>query len=267
MTWQEATTFKAPSDLLYHIAWQGKGPSLLLLHGFTGHMGTLGDLTSLLADHFRILGVDLPGHGQAIPVPGQQVTFMDVIKDLHTLLAEVSPAGIHCVGYSMGGRIGLALACQPTTPLHSLSAIGASPGLALARERAVRQLWDLDLMAFMQHTPPVVFQHYWQRLPLFGSAAHPVTAPTPQQQRGWSRALAFLGTGFQPSFWSELPHATIPMQFIAGQQDGKYTDIATRMCDLVPNGTQSLIPDAGHRVHLEAPHAVALQITRFIHNL
>lgn len=236
----------------------------MLLHGFTGHMGAFGDLTHLLAADFHIVGVDLPGHGKAIPVTAEHITFGDVIADLRALLAQASPAGIHCVGYSMGGRIGLALACLPATPLRSLSAIGASPGLAQAKDRTTRQLWDQDLMSYMQYTPPAVFQHYWQRLPLFASSSRPVMASTPRQHLGWCRALSFLGTGFQPSLWEELPRVQIPVQFMAGQQDRKYTDIAARMCQLVPHSTLVSVADAGHRVHLDDPHATARHILRFI---
>ncbi len=253
----------------YHVAWQGSGPPLLLLHGFTGHKNTLGAMTHKLADHFQVFGVDLPGHGHAIPVPPQKANFIDVIRDLYALLDRLGQAQVHCVGYSMGGRLGLALACQqPTTPLCSLSVLSASPGLADGRARQARRWWDQDLMKFIAHTPPAVFPQYWQRLPLWNTTADaPTTIPTLQQRLGWSQVLAILGTGHQPSLWPQLPTVTIPVQFVTGANDKKYTALAARMHALVPDSTLVSIPGAGHRVHLDAACATARLITRFVQHL
>ncbi len=264
LTWQDPVVFEGPSGLTYHAAWQGEGPTLMLLHGFTGHKNSFGDLTCQLAGYFRLLGVDLPGHGKAIPVPAKKLTFLHVIEDLEALLDQLNQTSVHCTGYSMGGRIGLALACRAPTLISSLSVISGSPGLSDASERETRSRSDRDLMSFMQHTPSEVFHDYWEHLPLFETSSSTATKSSQQQRLAWSRSLSFLGTGFQPSLWSKLSQVTIPVLFIVGQRDRRYVDIAMQMRERVPDSSLVVIANAGHRVHLDNPDNVARHITRYV---
>jgi pimeloyl-ACP methyl ester carboxylesterase len=51
-------------DLCLNVEQCGSGSSVLLLHGFTGSLETMGTLASALSDSFQVLSVDLPGHGK-----------------------------------------------------------------------------------------------------------------------------------------------------------------------------------------------------------
>jgi len=51
------------NGLRYAIEEAGAGEPLLLLHGFTGSRATWRDLWPQLATRFRVLAIDLPGHG------------------------------------------------------------------------------------------------------------------------------------------------------------------------------------------------------------
>ena len=44
----------------------GSGPDLILIHGWAMHGGIFAPLAPLLAEHFRVHAVDLPGHGRSI---------------------------------------------------------------------------------------------------------------------------------------------------------------------------------------------------------
>lgn len=46
-----------------HIEVRGEGAPLLLIHGWGMHGGMWGEVAERLAQHFRVLAVDLPGHG------------------------------------------------------------------------------------------------------------------------------------------------------------------------------------------------------------
>lgn len=262
MAWERHGCFHAPSGLAYHHAWQGQGPPLLLLHGFTGHMDALPALTALLATRFRILGVDLPGHGCSLPVAHTRISFLQVLSDLAALLTSRAVGPVACVGYSMGGRIGLGLACRHSHVLRALSIIGASPGLDESGKRRIRRLWDRDLARFIQGTPAAVFARYWQQLPLFRDteAAVSLARLTEAQRQGLGAALEILGTGQQPSFWPVLDRVNIPVQLIAGGRDAKYTRMARAMHAILPGSTLVCVAEAGHRVHVDAPAAVFASI-------
>ena len=48
----------------------------------------------------------------------------------------------------------------------------------------------------------------------------------------------------------------MPVTLIAGERDTKFTAIAHEMAALVPDATVTIVPGAGHAVHLERPDAV-----------
>ena len=49
-----------------HVESFGKGASLLLIHGWGMHGGVWDKVAARLAQNFRVLTVDLPGHGLSI---------------------------------------------------------------------------------------------------------------------------------------------------------------------------------------------------------
>jgi 2-succinyl-6-hydroxy-2,4-cyclohexadiene-1-carboxylate synthase len=48
----------------------------------------------------------------------------------------------------------------------------------------------------------------------------------------------------------------MPVTLIAGERDTKFTAIAYEIAELVPDATVTIVPGAGHAVHLERPDAI-----------
>jgi 2-succinyl-6-hydroxy-2,4-cyclohexadiene-1-carboxylate synthase len=76
---------------------------------------------------------------------------------------------------------------------------------------------------------------------------------SPQSLAG---ALRGLGTGALPSLWPRLHELRMPVTLIAGQRDAKFMALAYAMAKRIPNATVTVVPGAGHAVHLERPDAV-----------
>jgi 2-succinyl-6-hydroxy-2,4-cyclohexadiene-1-carboxylate synthase len=49
----------------------------------------------------------------------------------------------------------------------------------------------------------------------------------------------------------------MPVSLIAGERDAKFTDLALRMSAAIAGAEVSIVPGAGHAVHLERPAQVA----------
>jgi pimeloyl-ACP methyl ester carboxylesterase len=74
---------------------------------------------------------------------------------------------------------------------------------------------------------------------------------------GLAAALRGLGTGALPSLWERLPELTMPVTLIVGERDEKFRAIAARMAPQLQQARLSVIPGAGHAVHIEASDQVA----------
>jgi pimeloyl-ACP methyl ester carboxylesterase len=85
----------------------GKGPGILLIHGFGGNKDVWAGVAGELARDHTVLSVDLPGSGGT---PGPAVVagradFGAVAKDLAALVRKEGLAPCLVVGHSMGGPI------------------------------------------------------------------------------------------------------------------------------------------------------------------
>jgi pimeloyl-ACP methyl ester carboxylesterase len=92
-----------------HVVERGQGPPLVLLHGILLSSALWVHQLRDLADHHRVIAVDLRGHGQSLPGPagsGTRVMAADVGAVLETLGVEHAVV----VGHSMGGMVALQLA-------------------------------------------------------------------------------------------------------------------------------------------------------------
>lgn len=91
--------------LFYKIS--GKGPVLVLLHGFLESSTMWSSFVPSLSLHRRVLTVDLPGHGKSgcsAPVHSMEMMADMVYALLHHL--QIDKASF--MGHSMGGYVGLA---------------------------------------------------------------------------------------------------------------------------------------------------------------
>lgn len=113
--------------MVLHHQVTGSGPTIVLLHGVC-HRGHAWDpVLPLLAEKFRVVVVDLPGHGRSVPLPeeGNPLEFM--VDQLTEVLDGVVPAGErpHIAGNSLGGFLALEMGARGrASSVNALSPAG-----------------------------------------------------------------------------------------------------------------------------------------------
>lgn len=244
---------------------RGRGAPLLLIHGFTGSVEAWGEeILSALAARHRVLAVDLIGHGRSSrPRNPSRYALHEILLDLLEVLDGAGADRARWVGYSMGGRVALAAAILHPDRVGSLVLESASPGLATGQERSERRRADEALARRLEEDGIEPFVDAWMALPLFATQRRlpEATLRAARERRlgndpaALAACLRGLGTGSQPTFWDRLDQVRAPTLLLAGEQDRKFTAIAGRMAEGIPDATLSHVPDAGHTVHLEAPGA------------
>ena len=261
------------NGLSYHFTERGNGDPVLLLHGFTGSGENWHTFTERLSEQYRVIAVDLPGHGHTdSPVDGSRYTMRNTTTDLLILLDHLEATPAHWLGYSMGGRLALHTALHYPESVRSLVLESASPGLRDDVERDARRNRDNMLAERIEKEGIPAFVDQWERLPLFATqkSLPPEIRSNLREQRlhntaqGLANSLRGMGTGAQPSLWDTLHRLQMPTLLITGKLDDKFTAINRQMAKLIPDSRLSIIPGAGHTVHLERPAEFAEKVMQFL---
>lgn len=267
MPWFEAADGER---LWYAVEGPADRPAVLLLHGFAQTAASFDAVASRLAARWRTVRVDLYGHGRSsIPEDPARLGWEPTGRDLVALMASLGAERFALLGYSMGGRLALDLACRHPGRLWALVLESASPGLADADERARRRADDAALADAIESRGVDWFAAYWASLPLFASHARLDPAARAavqamragQRARGLAQSLRGAGTGVQADWWPHLAALTVPTLLVVGADDAKYGAINRKMAAALPAARIQVVAESGHTPHLEQPEAFLAAVT------
>lgn len=255
----------------YHLYENGvRTETLVFFHGFTGTMHTWDDMASVLAAHYRIITIDLPGHGKTI---GADCVDMKQFADDFVQLMEVEDiAQAIFLGYSMGGRTALSFARYYPEKVSQLILESASPGLADETEQQKRMQADEQLAVKIEREGMESFVNFWKNIPLFASQkrlsqsvqAQVRSERLAQREAGLAGSLRHMGTGVQEAWWDELKEIHIPVLLVTGALDEKFVRINEQMKEAMLKAQHISIDKAGHAVHIEKAEAFLQVVTQFL---
>ncbi|WP_224484264.1 alpha/beta fold hydrolase [Robertkochia aurantiaca] len=105
---------------------EGKGTALILLHGFLEHSGIWDDLTAAFSDRYRVIRIDLPGHGNS-GCNGYIHTMEFMAESVKAVLDHLRIRRAVLAGHSMGGYVALALSEKYPELPKALILINSTP--------------------------------------------------------------------------------------------------------------------------------------------
>jgi pimeloyl-[acyl-carrier protein] methyl ester esterase len=237
----------------------GRGPDLVLLHGWAMHGGIFAPLSERLAGRFRLHLVDLPGHGDSRHYrPGD----LDPGRLARAIAAATPPA--LWLGWSLGGLIALRAALDMPAQVRALVQIASSPRFVRAAdwphavEATVFREFGSNLVAAFR---PAIER--FLALETLGSAhaqdelrelrVHVYQRGEPSEQ-ALHEGLDLLD---RCDFRAELTALAIPSLWIAGRRDRIVPPGALRWAAAqCPHGDFLELP-AGHAPFLSHAEAVA----------
>jgi len=229
-------------------------PPIVVLHGFTGSAESMEPAIAPLRGARDIVSVDLVGHGRSeAPADIEHYTMESCVAQLAGLLDDLALGRPHLVGYSMGGRVALSFCARHPEGALSALTIGASPGIFDAEARAARVRADEALADRILSAGLEAFVDEWMAKPLFAS----------QRRLGSDFALSLrgMGSGAMPPL--ELAASKVPLCFVAGGEDAKFSALAREMSSRLEGASCEILPEAGHAAHLENPRAFGQVACRF----
>ena len=171
------------------------------------------------------------------------------------------------LGYSMGGRLALHALLEPDHPWQAAVIVSTHSGLENEADRAARRNADITwaTQALAGNWPQ--FLDAWNGQSILG----PTPMRDPQgsgslimRRREIARSFVDWSLGIQEPLWDRLGEISIPVLWIAGENDPKFLALARQAVSLMPNAQLATAPSSGHRVPWEAADWLANQIASFL---
>ena len=236
-----------------------------LLHGALGAVADWRGFAKCLADEKTgSRAVDLWRflENQALPLP-------DFGRELNEEAAgEVFRGkGRALLGYSLGGRLALHALLGGAHVWQAAVVVSAHPGLESAADRDARRTADAAWATRAIAGNWQEFVTAWNAQPVFNHAP----PRDPQQaarlihrRREIAQSFVDWSLGAQQPLWDRLPEITIPVLWVAGENDPNFRDLAERAAARMPRATLAIAPAAGHRVPWESEEWLARQVGAFL---
>jgi pimeloyl-ACP methyl ester carboxylesterase/putative sterol carrier protein len=257
-------------------------PAVVLLHGLGATNASLLPTLWDLADQYRVLAPDLPGHGASgAPYGAYDARFF--AKWLAAYLDEVGVGRAVLLGNSLGGRVALEVALLEPDRVSALVLLAPAvafrklrqfvPVVRLARPEAAvlplpmtRGMARVTLRRMFSQPARLTAQSYdaaaGEFVRVYKRAAYRVAFFSSLKQ-------IYLDDAFgEEGFWSRLPSLGVPALFVWGERDRLVpAGFARHVAAALPDARSVVLPDCGHVPQFELPEATHAEVRAFLRGL
>jgi pimeloyl-ACP methyl ester carboxylesterase len=251
----------------------GKGDPVVTLHGLGATKVSFLPTVAALAPSFRVVAIDLPGHGDSVKPIGAAYDPAFFAKAVAALLDACGIERAHLIGNSMGGRVALETGFEYPERVGRLALL--APSLAWLRERpwapVVRAL--RPELGLLQLAPRGVVESIVRSVVPGGREGWSAVGVdeflrsylTPRGRAAFYAALRNIYLEEPERFWTRLKELQGEALFVWGRQDRLVPiAFARHVREALPRA-EHLELDCGHVPQLEAPrrtHAVVAEFLR-----
>jgi pimeloyl-ACP methyl ester carboxylesterase len=239
-------TIEGPRGMLRYFEG-GEGKTVVLLHGSGSQAGDWHDVVPALLRRYRLLVLDLPGHGESGPAEGP-LPVGDLADGLGALLdAKSAGQPVILVGNSLGGWVSLLYAWRHPERVERVIGISTS-GIFTAlkvplnpknREEA-RRLVAAIRGPYLPVPSDEELDELMRRI---------AAGPAPRLFAGL-RAEDFLET--------KAAGIQVPVELVWGEEDGVLPpDYGRRLASLLPHARFHSLPRCGHMPQVHCPRELA----------
>jgi pimeloyl-ACP methyl ester carboxylesterase len=217
-------------DIEIYYEEYGEGRPLLLLHGFGGCSQNWLPFVADLEAHYRLIVVDLPGHGHSTN-PRDTFTHRQAAIDVFSLLDELGIERFSAMGMSTGGMMLLHMATDQPERIDSMVLISATTHFP-AQAKAIMRRVSFDTM------PPEVRDMYRE-----------CAKRGDEQIRKLIRQFnAFHENDDDMNFNARhLSTITAPTLIVHGDRDNFFpVEIAVNIYNTIPDAALWIIPHGDH---------------------
>jgi pimeloyl-ACP methyl ester carboxylesterase len=253
----------------------GKGPTVLLLHGYAETAQMWKPLAAALAPRFTVIAIDLPGIGDS-SIPASGIDMTTSAKRVHEAVHKLGFERARVVGHDIGLMVAYAYAAQYPSEVETLTLMDAFlPGIGAWRD--VYDAPDPWHFRFYGHTPELLvkgrertyFEHFWNDF-----AADPTHSIPEAERQSYAKAYArpgrmAAGFAYFASFlktadeFAEFGKSRLPMPVTSiGGEKANGDALGAQMKLISANPTVVIIKGAGHWIMEEKPEETMAAVTQ-----
>ena len=261
------------SDFHYTECGDRNAPSIVMLHGVTGHARTWDAEGAALATRYRVLALDQRGHGDTDPPADADYSMVSLSGDLAAFADALGLQTFGIVALSLGGRVAIHYAAAHPTRVTRLVVVDIGPDIAPAGRARVGQFMATaperfatldDVVAYQRQSNPRYSEALLRARVEHGVRPLPGGGFTWKYDRGL-RELVRAGRWSDPiDLWPAWTALACPTLLVRGAlSDILSADTATKMIDAQPRARLVEVADAGHTVPGDQPEAFVKLLREF----
>ena len=244
---------------------QGVGSrALVCIHGVGSSLDAWEGVAAKLGDTFRILTLDLRGHGRSSLIKGRY-EIDDFVRDVLALADHAGFEKFDLAGFSLGGLIAQRLALTHARRLSKLVLLATVAGRTPEeRERVAARLAALQSGDRGSHYDASVSRWLTEGC----QQRHPELVARMRQRNAendpdcYAAAYRVLA---QTDFGGLIDQISVPTLIATGEEDqGSNPRMAHFMHERIPGSQLEILPGLRHSILIEAPDLVAALMRRFL---
>lgn len=240
-----------------------RGETVVLVHGVGMRIEAWAPQIDRLAEDFRVIAVDLPGHGQSAPL-GAPPQLAHFVEWFDRTLDALGAGPVNVVGHSMGALIATGIAATAPERVKRVALLnGVHRRSAAARKAVEARAREIASGVFDREAPLLRWFSPDERT----GEAHSLTRDllNAVDPAGYAAAYQAFATG--DSLYSHCwPNVAFPALFLTGAGDLNSTaGMAREMAAAAPHGRAVVIEGHRHMVNLTAPEAVNRALVDWLH--
>jgi len=240
-----------------HYEVHGRGPTILLSHGYSSTSRMWDGQVAALKDRYQIVVWDFRGHGESdYPRDGAQYSEELTVGDMLALLDLVGARTAIVAGLSLGGYMSLAFHASHPERVRALMLFDTGPGFKKdeartkwnesAHARAAR--FDAEGLNALNQNDEVKLTRHRDASGLAGAARGMLAQKS-------DRVI------------QSLDKVSVPTLVLVGANDTNFLAATDYMAAKIRGATKAVIPGAGHAANLHRPALFNQAVAAFLAKL
>ncbi|MBI5949854.1 MAG: alpha/beta fold hydrolase [Chloroflexi bacterium] len=260
-----------PGERIGYVIHEGPpgAPPIFLLHGFTASAASFSGNIAGLSRHFRVVTVDLLGHGESdSPEDAAPYAPGPAMDRLEALFDHLGYDRVLLCGHSLGGALALRFAIERPDRLEGLIVINSSSASGTPAWRATVG----PRMAEMGARVRAEGTDFLRRGSTYPAASRRLPPLARDQLAGDFDRLEWAGVAGTAealipnvNVFERIPELAVPTLLVFGDRDADVMSFAEGFIDAVPEEVRRVvtIPGAGHAANLERPDVFDAAVVGF----